>query len=583
MQAVTQRHLLKISSALRDACWHQPYSSHRLFKDLLAGLTVGIIAIPLAMALAIASGVPPQHGLYTAIIAGVAIAVTGGSRYSVSGPTAAFVVILYPVAQQFGVAGLLVATLMCGVMLIAMAVGRLGRLIGYIPMQVTLGFTMGIGIVIATLQLKDFFGLTVVEMPEKYHQKVAALWYALPSWQWGDTLVGVVTLAVLILWPKFRLKVPGHLPAVLAGMLVAWLVGLSGEQVATIGSRFSYAMPDGSLGQGIPPFAPSFVLPWDLPGPNGAPLVWDLQTIEKLMVAAFSMAMLGAIESLLCAVVLDGMTNTRHHSNGELLGQGIGNLLAPFFGGITATAAIARSAANVRAGGTSPVAAIMHAIVVLLAILFLARWLSYLPLAAMSALLLMVAWNMSEAHKVVELARKAPRSDVLVMVLCIALTVLFDMVVAITFGIVLASLLFMRAMSKMTLLTDLKLTKRWGHQIPQSWAAFRITGPLFFAAADHLFADLLARVQGHQGVVLLLDGVSILDAGGLAGFQHLCDDLQAAGIRLRVAEVQFQPLKTLARANFQAIPGVIEFSATMEEALLQISAPVAQRADFAAS
>ena len=583
MQAVTQRHLLKISSALRDACWQQPYSLSRLIKDLLAGLTVGIIAIPLAMALAIASGVPPQHGLYTAIIAGIAIAVTGGSRYSVSGPTAAFVVILYPVAQQFGVAGLLVATLMCGAMLVAMAVGRLGRLIGYIPMQVTLGFTMGIGIVIATLQLKDFFGLTVVEMPEKYHQKVAALWHALPTWHWGDTLVGVVTLAVLILWPKLKLKLPGHLPAVLAGMLVAWLVGLSGEEVATIGSRFSYALPDGTLGQGIPPFAPSFVLPWNLPGPEGAPLVWDLQTIEKLMVAAFSMAMLGAIESLLCAVVLDGMTDSRHHSNGELLGQGIGNLLAPFFGGITATAAIARSAANVRAGATSPVAAIIHAIVVLLAILFLARWLSYLPLAAMSALLMMVAWNMSEAHKVVALARTAPRSDVLVMVLCIALTVLFDMVIAITFGIVLASLLFMRAMSKMTLLTDLKLTKRWGHQIPDGWAAYRITGPLFFAAADHLFAELLARVQGHQGVLLLLDGVSILDAGGLAGFQHLCDDLRAQGIRLQVAEVQFQPLKTLARASFQAIPDAVEFSATMEEALQHITATAPQNAGFTSS
>ena len=205
MHNLSQRHLLKICSAFRDACFVEPYSSARLFKDLIAGLTVGIIAIPLAMALAIASGVPPQYGLYTAIIAGIAIAVTGGSRYSVSGPTAAFVVILYPVSQQFGVAGLLVATLFCGVMLTLMAVGRLGRLIGYIPLQVTLGFTMGIGIVIATLQLKDFFGLTVAEMPEKYHQKVVALWHALPTLQWGDTLVGVVTLAVLILWPKLRL------------------------------------------------------------------------------------------------------------------------------------------------------------------------------------------------------------------------------------------------------------------------------------------------------------------------------------------------------------------------------------------
>ena len=567
MYNLSQRHLLKICSAFRDACFVEPYSSARLLKDLIAGLTVGIIAIPLAMALAIASGVPPQYGLYTAIIAGIAIAVTGGSRYSVSGPTAAFVVILYPVSQQFGVAGLLVATLFCGVMLTLMAVGRLGRLIGYIPLQVTLGFTMGIGIVIATLQLKDFFGLTVAEMPEKYHQKVVALWHALPTLQWGDTLVGVVTLAVLILWPKLRLRVPGHLPAVLLGMLVAWLVGFADQEVATIGSRFSYLLPDGTQGHGIPPFAPTFVLPWDLPGPQGQPLSWDLITIEKLLIAAFSMAMLGAIESLLCAVVLDGMTGKKHHSNGELLGQGIGNILAPFFGGITATAAIARSAANVRAGATSPVAAVIHALVVLLAILLLAPWLSWLPLSAMAALLLMVAWNMSEAHKVVELCRKAPLTDVLVMMACIALTVLFDMVVAITFGIVLASLLFMREMSKMTLLSDLSVHKRWMHQVPEGWAAYKVTGPLFFAAADHVFAELMSRCQGKRGVVLMLDGVSILDAGGLTGFQHFCEDLQRAGIALLVAEVQFQPLKTLARANFQPVPGALEFTPSLEEAL----------------
>ena len=567
MHNLSQRHLLKICSAFRDACFVEPYSSARLFKDLIAGLTVGIIAIPLAMALAIASGVPPQYGLYTAIIAGIAIAVTGGSRYSVSGPTAAFVVILYPVSQQFGVAGLLVATLFCGVMLTLMAVGRLGRLIGYIPLQVTLGFTMGIGIVIATLQLKDFFGLTVAEMPEKYHQKVVALWHALPTLQWGDTLVGVVTLAVLILWPKLRLRVPGHLPAVLLGMLVAWLVGFADQEVATIGSRFSYLLPGGTQGHGIPPFAPTFVLPWDLPGPQGQPLSWDLITIEKLLIAAFSMAMLGAIESLLCAVVLDGMTGKKHHSNGELLGQGIGNILAPFFGGITATAAIARSAANVRAGATSPVAAVIHALVVLLAILLLAPWLSWLPLSAMAALLLMVAWNMSEAHKVVELCRKAPLTDVLVMMACIALTVLFDMVVAITFGIVLASLLFMREMSKMTLLSDLSVHKRWMHQVPEGWAAYKVTGPLFFAAADHVFAELMSRCQGKRGVVLMLDGVSILDAGGLTGFQHFCEDLQRAGIALLVAEVQFQPLKTLARANFQPVPGALEFTPSLEEAL----------------
>ncbi len=571
MPSLAQPNRVKWSSALRDACLTDPYTWERLLRDLIAGVTVGIIAIPLAMALAMASGVAPQHGLYTAVIAGVAIAISGGSRFSVSGPTAAFVVILFPVSQQFGLAGLLVATLFSGVILVLMAVGRLGRLIGYIPLQVTLGFTMGIGIVIAILQLKEFFGLEIAQMPEKFHQKIEVIALALPSMHWGDTLVGVVTLVTLILWPRLKLQVPGHLPAVLVGMGVAALLGLTGEEVATIGSRFSYLLPDGQVGHGIPSLLPSFVLPWNLPGPGGQPVVWDLATLEKLLVAAFSMAMLGAIESLLCAVVLDGMTGTRHHSNGELLGQGIGNLVAPFFGGITATAAIARSAANVRAGATSPVAAIIHGLVVLLAIVLLADWLSWLPLSAMAALLLMVAWNMSEAHKVWQLLRKAPKSDVLIMLLCIVLTVLFDMVVAITFGIVLASLLFMREMSKMTVISDLTNHKRWSHAVPADWLLLKITGPLFFAAAEHVFAELQSRLSGKRGLVLMLDGVSVLDAGGLAGFEHFCDDLRKADIQLLVAEVQFQPLRTLARANFQPVPGKIEFTSTLEEAMERIA------------
>lgn len=571
MNTFISLHWSNIGRALRESCLAQTYSRERLLRDIIAGLTVGIIAIPLSMALAIASGVPPQHGLYTAIIAGITIALSGGSRYSVSGPTAAFVVILYPVSQQFGIGGLLVATLLCGIMLVIMAAGRLGRLIGYIPLPVTLGFTMGIGIVIATLQIKDFFGLDVT-LPGHYLQKIEALMGAAHTLQPGDTLVGIATLATLIIWPRLKLPVPGHLPAVLIGMLVAWLVGLHGDSVATIGSRFSWTAPDGSSGQGIPPMAPYFVLPWTLPGPDGLPIHWDWATLQQLITAAFSMALLGSIESLLCAVVLDGMTNTRHHSNGELLGQGLGNLIAPFFGGITATAAIARSAANVRAGASSPVAAICHAIVVLVAMMLLAPWLSMLPLAAMAALLMMVAWNMSEAHKVIALMRKAPRSDVLVLLVCIALTVLFDMVVAITFGIVLASLLFMRDMARMTVLSDLRQQTRWHGQIPEGWVALRIAGPLFFAAADHLYAEILERAQGSRGVVLQWDGVSVLDAGGLAGFQRLCDDLQRAGIPLWVAEVQFQPLKTLARAHFQAIPGVVEFSASLEETLAHLRA-----------
>ncbi|UNP90481.1 C4-dicarboxylic acid transporter DauA [Aeromonas encheleia] len=558
---------MKLAIALRQSCLDEPYSVARFGRDLIAGITVGIIAIPLAMALAIASGVPPQHGLYTAIVAGIVIAVTGGSRFSISGPTAAFVVILYPVAQQFGVSGLLMATLISGFFLVAMGMARLGRLIEYIPPSVTLGFTGGIAIVIATLQIKDFFGLTVAEMPETYVGKVEALALALPSWQWGDTLVGVATLAVLLLWPRLRLPVPGHLPAVLVGVGLGVGLHSVGVDVATIGSKFSYTLADGTQGMGIPPIAPTLMMPWSLPGPNGAPVVWDLAAIQRLLPAAFSMAMLGAIESLLCAVVLDGMTGRKHSSNGELVGQGLGNILAPFFGGITATAAIARSAANVRAGATSPISGIVHALVVLAAILVLAPWLSWLPLSAMAALLLLVAWNMSEAHKVVDLIRRAPRSDVLVLLVCLSLTVIFDMVIAITFGVILASLLFMREIAKMTKLHNLAEHKRYASEVPAQTLIYKINGPLFFAAAERVFDELLAQVKDHKALILQMEAVSILDAGGLSAFQQFARRMAKAGVPLKVAELQFQPLKTLARARVRPVPGELEFYGSLEEAI----------------
>ncbi|NEX82458.1 C4-dicarboxylic acid transporter DauA [Aeromonas rivipollensis] len=558
---------VKLAIALRQSCIDEPYSVARFGRDLIAGITVGIIAIPLAMALAIASGVPPQHGLYTAIIAGIVIAVTGGSRFSISGPTAAFVVILYPVAQQFGVGGLLMATLISGFFLVAMGMARLGRLIEYIPPSVTLGFTGGIAIVIATLQIKDFFGLHVPEMPETYVGKVQALAHALPSWQWGDTLVGVATLAVLLLWPRLRLPVPGHLPAVLVGVGLGVGLHALGVDVATIGSKFSYILADGTQGMGIPPIAPTLVMPWALPGPDGAPVVWDLAAIERLLPAAFSMAMLGAIESLLCAVVLDGMTGRKHSSNGELVGQGLGNILAPFFGGITATAAIARSAANVRAGATSPISGIVHALVVLAAILVLAPWLSWLPLSAMAALLLLVAWNMSEAHKVVDLVRRAPRSDVLVLLVCLSLTVIFDMVIAITFGVILASLLFMREIAKMTRLHNLAEHGRYASEVSAQTLLYKINGPLFFAAAERVFEELLAQVGEHKALILQMEAVSILDAGGLSAFQQFARRMAKSGVQLKVAELQFQPLKTLARAKVRPVPGELEFYGSLEEAI----------------
>lgn len=531
--------------ALIDACWKEKYTAARFTRDLIAGITVGIIAIPLAMALAIGSGVAPQYGLYTAAVAGIVIALTGGSRFSVSGPTAAFVVILYPVSQQFGLAGLLVATLLSGIFLILMGLARFGRLIEYIPVSVTLGFTSGIGITIGTMQIKDFLGLQMAHVPEHYLQKVGALFMALPTINVGDAAIGIVTLGILVFWPRLGIRLPGHLPALLAGCAVMGIVNLLGGHVATIGSQFHYVLADGSQGNGIPQLLPQLVLPWDLPNSEFT-LTWD--SIRTLLPAAFSMAMLGAIESLLCAVVLDGMTGTKHKANSELVGQGLGNIIAPFFGG----AAIARSAANVRAGATSPISAVIHSILVILALLVLAPLLSWLPLSAMAALLLMVAWNMSEAHKVVDLLRHAPKDDIIVMLLCMSLTVLFDMVIAISVGIVLASLLFMRRIARMTRLAPVVV------DVPDDVLVLRVIGPLFFAAAEGLFTDLESRLEGKRIVILKWDAVPVLDAGGLDAFQRFVKRLPE-GCELRVCNLEFQPLRTMARAGIQPIPGRLAF------------------------
>ena len=558
---------LRLCHALREVL-AEGYNANKLSKDLLAGLTVGIIAIPLAMALAIASGVAPQYGLYTAIIAGFIIALTGGSRYSISGPTAAFVVILYPVAMKYGLSGLLLATVLSGVLLLLMAAFRLGRLIEYIPEPVTLGFTSGIAVVIATLQINDFFGLKLTGLPEHYAEKVALLAQHLPQLSPASLAVALVTLGVMLLWPKLKIPLPAHLPALFIGTLLALLLLQFGFELDTIGSRFSYSAADGNPGSGIPPYLPYFDWPWLRPGPDGELLGFSWQLLKDLLAAAFAMAMLGAIESLLCAVVLDGMSGRRHSANSELLGQGIGNIITPFFGGITATAALARSAANYKAGAQSPLSAMVHALVLLLALVLLAPVLSYLPMAALAALLLMVAWNMSEAPKALHLLKTAPRSDIWVFITCFSLTVLFDMVIAITTGILLATVLFVKEIAQMSKVTDISNQRKQVEQaLPDGWQVLKISGPLFFAAADRIFADIARLSEQSHGLVLYMDGVPLLDAGGLAALNKLISKCQHNNTELVIADLQFQPLKTLAKAGVQPIPGRLTFYPTLREAL----------------
>ena len=562
---------LRPANALRETLLAPDYSRHALLSDLMAGLTVGIIAIPLAMALAIASGVAPQHGLYTAAIAGFVIALLGGSRYSVSGPTAAFVVILHPIAQQYGLAGLLVATSLAGLILVIMAMFRLGRFIEYIPESVTLGFTAGIGVVIAVLQVDDFMGLGLGSLPEAFPGKLWALGQGMAHVHWPSLALAVLTLGVMVLWPRLRLPVPAHLVAVLVGSVVALLLAKQGLGVDTIGSRFTWVLPDGSSGQGIPPVLPHFLLPWRQAGADGQTLQWDLQVFGDLLPAAFAIAMLGAIESLLCAVVLDNATGTRHSANSELLGQGVGNIIVPFFGGIVATAAIARSFANIKAGARSPLAAMIHGLVVLAGIVLLARLLAYLPMPTIAAMLLVVAWNMSEAPKAVRLLRTAPRGDVWVFAVCFGLTVMIDMVVAITAGIVLAALLFVKEVAAMTRVSDITDNRRLVPQQPVAgWRIFRISGPLFFAAADRVFGELALQCKQQQGIVLQMEGVSLLDAGGLTALNKLISQCHKTGTRLLVAELQFQPLKTLARAGIKPVAGVLAFYPSLAEALADV-------------
>jgi sulfate permease, SulP family len=534
-------------------------------------VVVGIVALPLSMALAVASGVPPQHGLYTAIIAGALVALLGGSKVQVTGPTAAFVVILAPIAARHGVGGLLLATMMAGIIMLLMGVARLGRLIEFIPAPVTTGFTAGIAVVIATMQLKDFLGLES-HAADSYFERVALLIAAArhADWSaiWPNAAIGVMTLLILKLWPAKLRIIPSPLVALpVAALAAAALVHANPDwQIATIASRFS---------GGIPRVPPTPALPWLLAGPGGAPLDLSLGLIQALLGSAFAIAILGAIESLLSAVIADGMTGKRHNPDAELLAQGLGNIVAPFFGGIAATGAIARTATNIRSGARSPIAAIVHALFVLAAMLLLAPALGYLPMAALAGLLLVVAWNMAEVKHFAHMAKLGPVSDVLVLLTCFLLTVIFDMVIAVSAGVVLAALLFMGRMAD---LTGAKIIEE-GHPempeaLPRGVLLYRVAGPLFFGAAQRAMSALGAVGQHVRMVILDLTAVPVMDATGLINLEGTLDRLHAQRTFVVVAGVQDQPLKLMAKARWKhrewlviwrSLDEAIHFARTLDE------------------
>lgn len=537
----------------------------------MAGLVVGVVALPLSMALAVASGVPPQHGLYTALVAGGLIALLGGSRVQVSGPTAAFVVLLAPVSARFGLAGLLTASLMAGVLLVVMGLARMGRFIEFVPYPVTTGFTAGIAVVIATLQAKDFLGLRVAGNPEHYVDRVRALAEALPTVSAWDASIGALTLALLLLWPRVTSRVPAPLVALAAAAAAAaWCAAhVPGFEVSTIASRFRTTLPDGRVLAGIPRDLPALAWPWSMPGTAGAAPGLSFHVVRALLPSAFAIAMLGAIESLLSAVVADGMTGRKHDPDAELVAQGVGNLVAPFFGGFAATGALARTATNVRAGARSPLAAVVHSLSILAALLLLAPLLGYLPMASLAALLLLVAWHMSERKHVRYVLQRAPRSDVLVLLACFTLTVLFDMVVAVTAGLVLSSLLFIRRMAEVsgvTLVGDQH--PHLDEPLPRGVVLYDVAGPLFFGAAQSALSALEAvEKRGLRAVVLDVADVPAIDATGLVNLESLIARLNRDGVKVILGGVQEQPLRAFARAGWRNRQGRLRIFREMGRAI----------------
>ena len=539
--------------------------------NVLAGLTVGVIALPLSMALAIATGVPPQHGLYTAIVAGIVISLTGGSQVNITGPTAAFVVVLLPIVQQYGLGGLLIAGMMAGVILVLLGLARMGAFIRVVPYPVTIGFTAGIGVVIASLQIKDFLGLDIEHTGGHFTHKIWIIAQSLNTVHWSEALVAVLTLTTLVLWQKRGSRIPSHLVALLVGTVFAWLASrfIHGFSVETIGTRFQFDI-DGVRGNGIPQLLPQFAWPWNQPGANGQPISISFNLVQNLIGPAFAIAILGAIESLLCAVVADGMSGKRHSSNDELIGQGLGNLLVPFFGGIPATAAIARTAANVRLGGNTPLSSVVHSLFILAAILLLAPMLAYIPMASMAALLMMVAWNMAEAKHFSRIIRVAPREDVITLLTCFSLTVLFDMVIAVAVGMGLAAMLFIR---RSIALTGVDIIQRREHdhehlgEIPEDVVLYDVNGPLFFGSAQKALSNLASVSSKVKTVIFDMKDVTMLDMTAIVAMESIVADLSKRSIGIVICGLHNRMKVKLARAGLEEKEGVMVYCSDVERAV----------------
>jgi len=520
------------------------YGKRDFLRDLVAGITVGIVALPLAMAFAIASGVKPEAGIFTAVIAGFLISALGGSRVAIGGPTGAFVVIVYGIVQQYGLANLLICTVMAGVILLVMGLARMGTMIKFIPYPVTVGFTSGIAVLILSTQIKDFLGLQLDrDMPAGFVEKIIVL-----ATQWDlanlpTIALSVISVVLILIWPQSLARwVPGSIVALLLGTITAWLlqsglVHLPFQlEFTTIGSKFG----------GIPQSLPGFQFP-ELNGQN----------LQNLVRPATTIALLAAIESLLCCVVADGMIEDRHDSNQELMAQGLANIVTPFFGGIPATGAIARTATNVKNGGRSPVAGVIHAATLLTVLLVAAPLAKHIPLATLSAVLVVVAYNMGEWHQFARLG-KWPKSDAAVFMTAFGLTVLVDLTVAVEIGMVLAAVLFIKRISETTQITAVDHTTETegsqhsliGKDVPDGVLVFRVFGAFFFGAADKLETALQRARQEPEILILRMRKVLAMDATGLNALEDLHDKLRRRGKHLILSGPHTQPLLVMEKAGF---------------------------------
>ena len=526
------------------------YSKEQLIKDIISGIIVAIIALPLSIALAIASGVGPEQGLYTAIIAGFFISFFGGSRVQIGGPTAAFVVIIYGIVANYGTDGLIVATILAGIILVIMGICRFGSLIKYIPYTITTGFTCGIAVTLFVGQLKDFFGMEMESVPSEFLEKVIAYVKNIHSINLTATLIGLAAVAIMLLWTKITDKIPGSLVAIVVTTAIAYFAKLP---VNTIGSVY------GQLNSAFPAFhVPSITI----------------ELVQQMISPAFTIAVLAAIESLLSAVVADGMIGDTHKSNAELIGQGLGNIFSGLFGGIPATGAIARTAANVRNGGRTPIAGITHCITLTIILLVLMPLAALIPMTTLAAVLLVVAANMADWSSFFRLCKSAPKSDIIVLVITFFLTVFFDLVVAIEIGVVLAALLFMKRMAETADIKAWKYTDSPDitpgeaeklREIPHSISVFEICGPMFFAAAD----QLLGINSDHRTkvVVIRMRSVPAIDASAMKCLHELAERAPKKNIHLIFSHVNEQPMKVMKKDGFFELIGKENFHENIVDAL----------------